>query len=271
MKPTATAFAKFSLFAAVVLSLAVCPATSTNATNPVIACSTRTYNAVSPEIWRCFKDAVSLQEKITFPAANSGQVKGKATVDYNLDMTAQRLTITAIDTPWFVSCDAFNNRLAEHLTDCFGPSVRQIANDKNNEFWRIDAPNVKQADTVYPQVKLRPRDTVAVDAGGCVQTGGPGKTWRLYVDPRGPNSDRFFHGRIKLPGMRESLTIRQFVTNGNNFEVPANATGDMHLHLGYGDNPNDYANNGYWGHDDGIENQCRNVGKAWVIVRIYHH
>jgi hypothetical protein len=71
--------------------------------------------------------------------------------------------------------------------------------------------------------------------------------------------------------MRESLTIRQFVSSGNNFEVSANAAGDMRLHLGYEDNSNDYPNNGYWGHDNGIQDQCRKVGKAWVTVRIYHH
>jgi hypothetical protein len=277
MRPAATALVNLSLFIALALSLAVSHASSKHRpftrgpANNLYACSPRTFNRVSPEIWRCLKNGISLQEHLTFPNANSGRITGKATADYTLDMINQRLTVTVVSTPWFVSCDAFNNRLGEHLTDCAGPSVRQTASDKYNEVWRIDAPNVKQADTAYPQIKLRVRDTVAVDAGGCVQAGGAGKTWRLYVDPKGPSSDRFFHGRIKLPGMRESSTIRQFVSIGNNFEVPANESVDMQLHLGYEDNPNDYANNGYWGHDDGIQDQCRNIGKAWVIVRIYHH
>jgi hypothetical protein len=212
-----------------------------------------------------------LQEGVTFPASNSGRVSNRATVDYNLNTASQTLTITTLNTPWFVSCDDFNGRMGEHLTDCFGPSIRQVANENNSEVWRIDGPNVKQADTAYPQIKFRPRDRVAVDAGGCVQTGGPGKTWKLYVDPKGAGADKFFHGRIRLPGMAQTLTIRQFVTNGNNFEIPSNASGDMQLHLGYEDNSKDYANNGYWGHDDGIANQCRNVGKAWAIIRIYHN
>ena len=277
MRPTTTALANLSLLIAVALSLAGSPVSSGNLsstsrdTNYLFACSPRTFNSVSPEIWQCVKDGISLQEHLTFPNTTSGRITGKATADYSLDTATQRLTVTVVSTPWFVSCDAFNNRLGEHLTDCAGPNVRQTANDKYSEVWQIDAPNVKQADTVYPQIKFRPGDRVAVDAGGCVQTGGKDLTWRLYVDPKGPGSDKFFHGRIKLPGMRESLTIRQFVSSGNNFEVSANAAGDMRLHLGYEDNSNDYPNNGYWGHDNGIQDQCRKVGKAWVTVRIYHH
>ena len=277
MRSAATILTNLSLFTALAFSLAVSPASFRNRTLPpvgsnyLVACGPRTFNGVSPEIWRCLKDGISLQEHLTFPNTTSGRITGKATADYNLDTSNQKLTVTVVSTPWFVSCDAFNDRLGEHLTDCAGPNVQQTASDKYSEVWRIDAPNVKQADTFYPQIKLRPRDTVAIDAGGCVQAGGRGDTWKLYVDPKGPGSDRFFHGRIKLPGMRDSLTIRQFVSNGNNFEVPANQTGDMQLHLGYEDNSSDYANNGYWGHDNGIQEQCRNVGKAWVIVRIYHH
>jgi hypothetical protein len=49
--------------------------------------------------------------------------------------------------------------------------------------WRIDRPNVMQHQTGYPQITFKPGDSVAVDAGGCVQTGGMGSTWKRYVDP----------------------------------------------------------------------------------------
>ena len=38
------------------------------------------------------------------------------------------------------------------------------------------------------------------------------------------------------------------------------------LLLGYEDDG--YGDNGYYAHDDGTENQCKNVGNAWVTVRI---
>src|SRR5205807_381677 len=70
----------------------------------------------------------------------------------------------------------------------------------NREKCRISEPNVTQATTSYPQVHLRYGDRVRIDAGGCVQTGGSGRTWKLYVDPRGPNSNEFYYGLVYLPG-----------------------------------------------------------------------
>src|ERR1043166_7623173 len=48
---------------------------------------------------------------------------------------------------------------------------------------RIERPVVTQRSTLYPQVRFIPGDTVEVAAGGCVQTGGAGKTWKRYVNP----------------------------------------------------------------------------------------
>src|SRR5947209_20618807 len=61
---------------------------------------------------------------------------------------------------------------------------------------RINRPPVSQRTTDYPGVHFQPGDTVVVNAGGCVQTGGLGKTWKRYVDPLGNNSDRLYHERI---------------------------------------------------------------------------
>src|SRR5947209_10590917 len=65
---------------------------------------------------------------------------------------------------------------------------------------RIDQPIVTQALTQYPQILFHPGDTVTVDAGGCVQTGGIGPTWKRYVNPSGPDSDHLYHGLIMIPG-----------------------------------------------------------------------
>src|SRR5215470_7699945 len=69
----------------------------------------------------------------------------------------------------------------------------------NHETWRIDEPNVGQRSTDYPII-FHPGDAVTIDAGGCVQTGGSGRTWKRYVDPQGPNSDHLYHGLIEIPG-----------------------------------------------------------------------
>ena len=63
-------------------------------------------------------------------------------------------------------------------------------NTSSQTVWRITQPNVKQATTQYPQIKFLPGDSISVDAGGCVQTGGHGNTWKRYLDPSGANSDR---------------------------------------------------------------------------------
>jgi hypothetical protein len=139
--------------------------------------------------------------------------------------------------------------------------------------WRIDEPNVKQASTNYPQITFLPGDTVSVDAGGCVQTGGMGKTWKLYVNPSGPNSDHLYHGLIWVPGVDTRLTRLQAFGLNRTYQVPdplpagTNAS-QMYLRLGYEDDG--YGDNGYYAHDDGDNNQCQNVDHAWLIISIGH-
>jgi hypothetical protein len=50
--------------------------------------------------------------------------------------------------------------------------------------------------------------------------------------------------------------------------VPENIGGDMSLHLGYEDDG--YSDNGYWGHDDGTEDQCSGSVNAFIELAIYH-
>src|SRR5712692_9601185 len=48
--------------------------------------------------------------------------------------------------------------------------------DGNTETWRIDEPNVKKPIIEFQQIRFQPGDQVRIIAGGCVQTGGHGKT-----------------------------------------------------------------------------------------------
>jgi hypothetical protein len=145
--------------------------------------------------------------------------------------------------------------------------------------YQIILPDVAHPVREYPEVKLGSGDTFIVKACGCVQTGGNGKTWKRYVDPSGPNSDRLYHGLIgiyydhqtppvggwTIKGMR---TIQSYIDGqGPGTMIPKGHTAT--LLLGYQDD--DYSDNGYWGHDDGTDDQCRGVGGAAVEVIVTHH
>ncbi len=133
---------------------------------------------------------------------------------------------------------------------------------------RIDEPKVNRRLTAYPEITFRPGDRVTVTAGGCVQTGGSGATWKRYVNPSGPNSDRLYHGLIELPGVHSDL-VRIAGVLSTPMSIPS--TVDPHnaiLKIGYEDD--DYGDNGYWGHDDGTENQCRGQGNAFIELKIEH-
>jgi hypothetical protein len=141
--------------------------------------------------------------------------------------------------------------------------------------WRISQPNVKEATTNYPQIKFLPGDSVSIAAGGCVQTGGSGKTWKRYVDPSGPNADRLYHGKIWIPGISNALVrIKDFpafnVARQIPSPLPANlSANDLYLRLGYEDDG--YGDNGYYSHDDGTDDQCKNSTNAYVIISIGHN
>ena len=132
---------------------------------------------------------------------------------------------------------------------------------------RVDTPVVTQRSFAYPAIRFRGGDKVTINAGGCVQTGGHGKTWKHYVNPTGPNSDRLYHGLIFLPGLTPAGTLQRIGTAiGRQFVLPEIGPLANALRLGYEDDG--YGDNGYYAHDDGTEDQCRNVGNAWVTIRI---
>ena len=57
---------------------------------------------------------------------------------------------------------------ANERVSCSAPSAARVT-------CRIDEPNVTRRLTSYPQIRFRAGDSVGVQAGGCVQTGGGGK------------------------------------------------------------------------------------------------
>jgi hypothetical protein len=123
----------------------------------------------------------------------------------------------------------------------------------------VTEPNVLQRVTQYPQIELFAGDHVFIEAGGCVQTGGHGATWKRYVDPAS-DSD-LYHGLISIPGGTSGLVRLSSVVNRS-----VTVSQDSNLVVGYEDNH--YEDNGYYAHDDGTANQCKNVGAAWLRLTI---
>jgi hypothetical protein len=150
------------------------------------------------------------------------------------------------------------------------------------DVWEIHCPNVKQPATPYKDIFFRNGDLITIEAGGGVQTGGAGKTWKLYVDPRGPNSGKLYHGLIRIPkgpnpSYPESPTVKGMVRiqdvlkKGQKLkftDAKDDSLEPSHLVLGYEDDG--YGDNGYWGHDNGTGDQCKGVGPAWIKITIEH-
>jgi hypothetical protein len=120
-------------------------------------------------------------------------------------------------------------------------------------------PNVRQKATTYPQIQFEAGNRVFIEAGGCVQTGGHGKTWKRYVDPAS-DSD-LYHGLIGLPGYVDRRL--QGLVGTQVFVAEAGP-----LVLGYEDN--NFGDNGYYARnsDNGTGNQCLGLGNAWVRLSI---
>lgn len=132
----------------------------------------------------------------------------------------------------------------------------------------IVRPNVSQPLTEYPDCVLHVGDEVTVLAGGCAQTGGLGRTWKRYVDPRGDDADHLYFGTLLLPGMPlgsppDGIPLHA-ATCGSPIVVGAEGT----LRLGYRDDPDGYGDNGYNDRDEGSPTQCRGEPDAWVRVTI---
>jgi hypothetical protein len=147
------------------------------------------------------------------------------------------------------------------------------------KIWRIDHPNVINPMTTYSNIVFKQGDHVKIKAGGCVQTGGSGDTWKEYVFPQGDNADRLYGGLLFIPGvtptnddmlpLRIYSLITQQPSSGYFFPVlnSPDAIKQSTLQLGYQDDG--YSDNGYYSHDNGNPAQCTNNGPAWVEITIY--
>ena len=142
----------------------------------------------------------------------------------------------------------------------------------------IHEPKVNQHETDYPNVEFAPGDVIQVTGNGCVQTGGWGATWKRYVNPSGPNAGQYYHGLVRIPTATETkgALVRINTVIGKSLHVTGTGLplSQLYLHLGYEDD--DYSDNGYSGHDDGTDGQCKitaadppSGGPAYVVVTIY--
>jgi hypothetical protein len=79
------------------------------------------------------------------------------------------------------------------------------------------------------------------------------------------------------PGQNDLVPFRDMVTGQKdpahpdqwsfNFIVPNTITDQQsYLHVGYSDDR--YEDNGYEDHDDGTEEQCKNIGPAYITITI---
>lgn len=156
--------------------------------------------------------------------------------------------------------------------------------------WKIDRPNVWNVGAPdgrdeYPMIVYQPGDGIRINATGCVQTGGFGAhTWKRYLSPSGPNAQEFYSGTANIFGVtqggfeRIGGIVEQQIANQTNKSLPAHLRGAVvvpghpdgntfhKLWLGYQDD--NLSDNGYWNHDDGTDDQCKNIGPAQVWVEI---
>jgi len=195
-----------------------------------------------------------------------------------------------------VSCGTFN---PENPYNC---TITITDHGNGTEDVRIDRPYVNGPFWEYRSIVFKPNDSVMITADGCVQTSGEGKTWKKYVNPSGNNSgpnqaNGLYYGTLKIKG---ATTINGPLPEGTPLyyltapiTAPAQifippiqsypGSSNIFLTLGYVDEDdryNDEGGNGYWGHDDGNDDQCANTdpnaplgsygGPAWVNLRIVH-
>jgi hypothetical protein len=119
------------------------------------------------------------------------------------------------------------------------------SNSPSLDIWEIRFPNVKQESTPYEQITFRERDGIVTEAGGCVQTGGRGKTWKRCVDPGGRSSDHLYHGLVKVPSATMGFGRLAAVVN-QALRIPLKVEVEEPLHLWLGYEDDSYSDNGYW-------------------------
>lgn len=141
---------------------------------------------------------------------------------------------------------------------------------EETKVWRIDQPRVDIPSDFYTTIAFKPGDTIVITAGGCVQTGGSGATWKSYVYPTGDSAETYYSGMASVPGVIQYGRLAGIVGKTWTVGKPTDPSLEkqLYLTLGYQDEPGDYGDNGYYAHDNGNNNQCANVGPAWVEIKV---
>ncbi len=154
--------------------------------------------------------------------------------------------------------------------------------------YTIYNPVVTSSNYEYVPIQLSPGDRISFAATGCVQTGGVGATWKDYVNPSGSNSGPelpgMYHGTVSITGAYAldhstglavasepviGWSISHAITAGSVvIPEPSGLPQIIYLNLGYADDG--YNDNGYYAHDDGNNDQCKNKSNAQVTVTIDH-
>lgn len=134
----------------------------------------------------------------------------------------------------------------------------------------VQYPEVRQQMTLYPEIPIGQGDLLDVQAQGCAQRGGHGKTWANYTNPVGNNSNKWYAGvlwiRTVTPTSTDFFPQHRFLPNlvATELTIPPNAKAE--IRIGYQDN--NYSDNGYYSPDPGIDNQCLNITEADVTFDI---
>lgn len=213
------------------------------------------------------------------------------TCSTTIQSTRQHVTahFAASQSPAGANCGPTSSQPWSNGTAC---TITATPVDANTIRYRIDSPVVDRSSYDYTPITFQSGDSIRVRAGGCVQTGGSGPTWKRYVDPTGDNAgdgvdtSGFYHGTITIslakgvggqPVLNEPILKAVRDTQTTPFVVvtpPPPVTAPVPLlTLGYVDD--NYGDNGYWGHDGDYGNpvQClpsEDGGNAWVELTVTH-
>src|SRR5207248_1557854 len=108
---------------------------------------------------------------------------------------------------------------------------------------------------------------IRIEAGGCVQSGGSGKTWKRYTFPQGSNADRLYHGMVAIPGVTLGMVALESVV-GKDLVVSELPFGQIPDKPKFGYLDDKYSDNGYDRHDNGTNNQCLDCDSSFIRVYV---
>jgi hypothetical protein len=190
-------------------------------------------------------------------------------------------------------CGSRQSMPSSHGTACLLTTSTTGVGNGSVTTIHIQNPVVDRPSYDYLTVSLQPGDHITLTAGGCVQTGGFGATWKRYVNPGGDNSGSddpgLYHGTVTIQGgvaeipqtgvpdisqpvRRWSIRAAELVAiDVLRPEADRPPPLPPRLTLGYADD--NYGDNGYDKHDNGNGDQCapsRDGGNAYVDVKIEH-